>query len=653
MLKKLLLSFLATATLVNLNGQVLWQENFESGNALPTGWSQTTDASDGGWLVAEASTLASSAFGVGAHDGNAVGTNDDACNCIKVDELLELPIIDLTGQTKVYLTTDMFYYSGAYNGDVEVLTLEASTDGGTTWTLLETFAGAGDWVSRFVDVSAYAGQANVKFAFRYSDGTGWNYGAVLDNITLVVPDNVLKAKASGLSISKYVDEIPGYTPFGNKALEGTELYVSSALQNSGFVPITSFDATLTAGSYTETLHFDGENIQLYETFNLDFGAFTVDLGGNTVKVTISNINGGDDNDVTDNTSTTTVAGVVPAPGRKVVVEEGTGTWCGWCPRGAVMMDHLATTFPETFVGIAVHNATSDPMRVATYDAGMLTLIAGFPSGLVDRSYIAIDPLEFESAFVDRLSTPPSVLVTQDVSWDATTRKAVVTSHLNFQEQLDGNYRIAVVFTQDSVKGTTTGYAQTNYYSGGNQGPMGGYESLGATVPAAQTQFEHVARALVGGFKGVAGSVPATNAALSIYDYTSAAFTVPATQNIAKMHAITLLIDQTTGEIVNAETTSVPFNSVGTKDLTDGSVAVHMYPNPVRDQATITMTLKQTSDVQLHIVDMYGKVVMEQNYSNLVGATKLPFAVGQLPIGNYLLTVTAKGQTATEQFSIVR
>ena len=167
------------------------------------------------------------------------------------------------------------------------------------------------------------------------------------------------------------------------------------------------------------------------------------------------------------------------------------------------------------------------------------------------------------------------------------------------------------------------------------------------------RYDHVARAIIGGFKGAANSVPLTNAAGSTHNYTAAAFTVPPTQNIAMMHAITLLINQTTGAVVNAESTKLSDATSGTKDLTDGSVAVRMFPNPVRDQATITMTLADNSDVRMQVVDMYGKTVLENNYSNLVGETQMPFSVGQLPVGNYLLTVTAEGQTATEQFSIVR
>ncbi len=293
MFKKLLLSFLATASLATVNAQVLWSEDFEGGTDLPAGWSQTTDASDGGWLVAEASALSSQSFPVPSKTGNALGTNDDGCNCDKSNELLQLPAIDLTGQTKVYLLADLFYFNGAYNGDVEQLTLEASVDGGTTWEVIKAYDGAGDWTTRGVDISAYAGQASVIFGFRYTDNTGWLYGAVIDNVQIVIADNILKAKVGSASVSKYLALIPGYIPYGNKALEGEQLYVSSSLTNPGFVAITSFDATLTVGSNTEVKHFEGVNIQLFDTYNFDFdNAVTIDLGGNNVSVTISNIHGG-------------------------------------------------------------------------------------------------------------------------------------------------------------------------------------------------------------------------------------------------------------------------------------------------------------------------------------------------------------------------
>jgi hypothetical protein len=77
-----------------------------------------------------------------------------------------------------------------------------------------------------------------------------------------------------------------------------------------------------------------------------------------------------------------------APHKNMVVEEGTGTWCGWCVRGHVYMDSIAAAEPNNTVLIAVHN--SDPMTVSAYDAGMATIISGYPTAVFNRNVVG-DP----------------------------------------------------------------------------------------------------------------------------------------------------------------------------------------------------------------------------------------------------------------------
>ena len=59
-----------------------------------------------------------------------------------------------------------------------------------------------------------------------------------------------------------------------------------------------------------------------------------------------------------------------------LIEEYTGTWCGWCPRGFTGMEMLRETFGEDFIGVAIHN--QDPMAVLT-TSQYPSNIQGFPS----------------------------------------------------------------------------------------------------------------------------------------------------------------------------------------------------------------------------------------------------------------------------------
>ncbi|MCB0527121.1 MAG: choice-of-anchor J domain-containing protein [Saprospiraceae bacterium] len=650
MLKKLLFAVAMVVFATAMNAQtVIWEENFDAGTTFPAGWSQQTNASDGGWKIGTNAVLSSSSFPIPNNSsGNIVATNDDACNCNKANDILITPTLDLTAyaDSTLFLTYDMFYAKLSYQGIIEGLEIVASVNGGA-WTSLKEMRGRTFWVRPSgVDVSAYAGMAEVRFGFKYTDNNGWLYGAAIDNVKLVIADNVVKTNVSGVGISRYLDVVPTYFDYA-KFWTGGEMFITGTVSNSGFVPVTSFDLEISNGTNTttETITVDLPFDEFYE-FQVPY---TVEAGMNEVVAKALNINGlGDDDDPTDNEDMASVEGVTPVEGRKVVGEEATGTWCQWCPRGAVMMDFMTAEYPN-FIGVAVHNG--DPMVVGAYDAAVSAQVGGYPGGLMDRAFGDVDPIEFEDYFINRMAQEPVVSINQNVDWDDATRTVTVSSYFKFLQEMNGDFRVAVVFTEDGVTGTAANYAQKNAYSGGGAGPMGGYENLPATIPASQMVYDHVARAIVGGFGGAANSAPPTNPEGTVFSYENT-YVVPNAYDVTAMHAITMLINNATGEILNAEQTDVPNVFVGTNNVND-MVSVKMFPNPVVDEATIKLRLAEASDIQVRIVDAYGKVVVDRNYANVSGEQYLPFRVGTLPMGTYMLTVTAKGQSVTKPFVIAR
>jgi hypothetical protein len=76
--------------------------------------------------------------------------------------------------------------------------------------------------------------------------------------------------------------------------------------------------------------------------------------------------------MSNNTLSANATTLTSIPEKFTVGEEKTGSWCGWCPRGAVALAQMETT--PNFIGIAVHNA--DPMTISSYDGGIGTYIAG-------------------------------------------------------------------------------------------------------------------------------------------------------------------------------------------------------------------------------------------------------------------------------------
>jgi hypothetical protein len=655
MLKKLLLLAFVAAFATAAGAQVVWSENFDASTTLPAGWSQTTNATDGGWLIGQGTDLSSSYFGIPNNGTNVIATNDDGCNCDKSADILITPSINLTGYVKLYLVYESVFYGGTYQGATEAFDLVASTDGGTTWQDVSPFPTSGSFKAGYFDISGYAGNAAVKFGFRYNDNGGYLYGAALDNIQILVPDSKVKVRTVSPSVGHVIDAIPAYQGGYTKYWAGQPMEVHAFLENRGFVPVTSFDASYTLGGQTFTAHVDSVNIDYGQTygFGLNFTSPNGPTNG-TFSVATSNINGGNDDDPTDNSQNIEFEGIIqPAPGRKVVIEEATGTWCQWCPRGAVMLKYMEDNYPELIAPIAVHNG--DPMKVTAYDAWMGTQIGGYPSGLVDRAQVngsvALDPLEFESAFMLETAKAPHALVTQDVGYNATTHKATIISHVHFVDAISDDLRLAVVITEDSVKGTATTYNQANAYGNNANGPMGGFEGLATTVPAAAMIYNHVNRALLGAATGVVGSLPAPLTAGLDIDYTNT-FTVPTTYHLNKMSIITMVINNTTGEIVNAERTPIPFGFVATHEAVT-PIEMNVFPNPVSNVVNVKFTLPAASDVRVNINDINGKILMENFYSNLSGDQQMAIPVGKIPAGTYLLTVSAKGQSSTQQVVILR
>jgi hypothetical protein len=347
--------------------------------------------------------------------------------------------------------------------------------------------------------------------------------------------------------------------------------------------------------------------------------------------------------------------IVPAPGKMVVGEEATGTWCQWCPRGAVFMDLFETKYQDFWAGIAVHNG--DPMTVTEYDAGIGTLIGGYPSALVDRLG-DVDPSGMSSDFFTRLQTAPKATLVSGATWDAASRVLNVSVRYNFALAANGNYKAACVLTEDGVTGTGAGWSQSNAYAGGNNGVMGGFESLPSPVPAAQMVYDHVARAIAPSFTGMTGIFPATvNAGdAHIVNYS---FTLPAGWDESEIQIIGLLIDPT-GKIDNAGsvdiTTAVANGyetgiNAGIAQVLSSSKAVVLAPNPTAGSSAILLNLATESDVRIELTDLNGKLITSGTYTKLSGAQSISMDLNGLSAGIYAVNILVNGTLYTEKLVV--
>jgi hypothetical protein len=436
-------------------------------------------------------------------------------------------------------------------------------------------------------------------------------------------------------------------------IAGQNVSPTVSILNAGQNPLTSFDVNLAYNGQNYAQNITGVNVASISSYELSIPNISLVAGLNNAVVTISNINGGNDANANDNTLTQAVDPVVPAAGKIVVGEEATGTWCQWCPRGAVFMDLFANQYEGFWAGIAVHNG--DPMVVADYDAGIGTLIGGYPSAVVDRLG-DVDPSQMSSDFFTRLQTAPKGVLTNGATYDPSTRLLNISVSTEMLQATNGSYKVACALTEDGVTGTGAGYNQSNAYAGGNNGVMGGYENLPSSVPAAQMVYDHVARAIAPSFTGQTGVIAATTTVGDTYT-ANFSFTLPANWDETQMHIVGMLIDPQ-GKIDNAGYTNI--NEAiqngfvtGLQEISFTNLAqmLTVAPNPASDFANITLHIPTAAPVSVHVLDAKGGILQARQFGSLQGDFEIGLNTTNFAPGLYIIEMQMNGERIQKKLVI--
>ena len=226
--------------------------------------------------------------------------------------------------------------------------------------------------------------------------------------------------------------------------------------------------------------------------------------------------------------------------RKAVIEEGTGTWCGFCVRGILAFEELKEKYPESFIGIAIHD--NDPMAAKEYFAA--SGLGNLPRCNIDRRIngISVEPATIGDYFTEALEQK-SVGKISVAAASADGKKLDIKTKAAFVYDGEDSYNVAYVLLEDNI----SGYKQHNSYAGGAMGAMGGYEDKPEYV---EMDYNDVALGIFPEYGGTLMTSKESSENETAFDYT---LTLP--ENIRdrkNLSLVALLIDPATGEIVNAD-----------------------------------------------------------------------------------------------------
>ena len=424
-------------------------------------------------------------------------------------------------------------------------------------------------------------------------------------------------------------ELPRFTP------QNQDNIIKLTLENIGESIVQSVDVSW----------FDGINHATRITTHILPGhirtiTHPISLKFNTVEekdieVMVTHVNGSADLTPLNNKINQKISSVSQSAVKKVLVEEGTGTWCGACPAGIVGMDQMYYTYGnEQFIGVAIHDG--DPMEDSEYAAG--AGFGSFPNSNADRAVSYIYPTfdNLETVYNQRknLTVPASVELVSSGSGSQLNLTVSATFNATIS---NANYRLGVILTEDNVTGTTSDYDQANYYSGDSQ-PMGGFENLPHPVPADQMVYDHVGRAVLGTYDGQSNSVPTsiTNGQQVSYNFS---YTIPSDYDRSNMHAIAVLIDHSDNKkVVNAESISIS-ETLSNGDFVE-QTEFNIFPNPVSN--FINIEFNSTDNYSATITNMLGKIIMTKDFDT--NSQFKSWDISNLSSGQYILSINHNGQS---------
>lgn len=402
-------------------------------------------------------------------------------------------------------------------------------------------------------VMSYGDDVPDGFYYRVNNGA-WNdfYGTGYGRLALQV---LVEAESFPTNCVKVAD-------FGqNMVLKERSVTIPITIMNKGVNVIKSIAYTVsTEGGETSaetTKNFGTSTMAVgsSKTFNISFHA---DEEARKYKkyFTVTKVNG-EDNTASENSGTGFLITMANKQPVTPTIEEFTGTWCGWCPRGTVGMEKIHQYYGDKVVQIAAHSG--DPMEISAYSAVINAYANGYPTSTLDRQK-TVDPSysELKAAVTTALKRVTPGLIGLSAMWDSDDKKAVIfntKTQFSYSEE-DCQFTIAYVLVEDGLTGTGSDWAQSNYYSGNGSGDMAWWGKQGS--PVTGLEYNHVAVAAWEAKNGVKGSVnPIVEEGVDQeYSFTGDISKNNLIQDKSKLTAIALLIDPTTGNVLNAAKSAI-------------------------------------------------------------------------------------------------
>ena len=433
--------------------------------------------------------------------------------------------------------------------------------------------------------------------------------------------------------------------------------LAGEIANGGSATVTSFDLNYTIDGggavtmpVTASISANGSYSYSHST---QLNASTAGVF-HDIEIWASNINGNSDeltcNDILNKT---VFVNSGTSAGRQILIEEFTGTWCGYCPDGHLKVDEIADAGNPVAI-VQIHSG--DVMAIADGEAiDTYFNVTGYPGAMVDRTLFS-DEVKlphsrgaWASHVSQRVNAYSPAYVSMTNSWNGSQATTTVTA--NFVDYAAGDMRLNLYVIEDGVTGGSS-YDQANYMN-----TTAGHFFEGAGNPIVGYVHNDVLRAVPSGPLGTTGVIPSSVNQGESYSQ-SYTYNVPGSSNPDNMYLIAFASYINSGdniegnEIINV--TGLPITVTNIGEINDGKVSVgEIYPNPTSTIAFLDIYVDKPTTTKVEVCNVMGqsvKTVMEKKMA--AGKHAVAINVTGLSKGLYYANIYFGEDHITKKFVVI-
>ena len=275
--------------------------------------------------------------------------------------------------------------------------IATSSDNGKTWNEAwsETYSQTGNYIINEVISTPDMGKSNVKFAL-FFEGDSYNlYSWHFDDLEIFVQEN--------LDLRIVSIDIPEIAEAGETEVKFTVQNIGKETVNSFTIESPNITDNYCGTTYPETFEtelapFETKQLTLKNTFNLNPGNYNI-------PITITEVNGNSDNDITDNYLSKDFAVTMGSTQRIPLIEHFSSSTCGPCKEVNINMNTLTANNPGKYTYVKYPLSfpyPGDPYN--TEDAKVRTTYYGVTSAPhlfldgINQGFGAIKAQNFEAQY---------------------------------------------------------------------------------------------------------------------------------------------------------------------------------------------------------------------------------------------------------------